>query len=141
MIEPKLQQVEKRYQELSDRLIHPETFSDSSELQKIAKEHADLEPLVQKIKEYRKFIREKNETRSFLEGSDSEMKTLAQAELPTLEKRVEEIEKEFKTFCLSRKIPMEIGMSLWRSGLERGGRGGSFRQRIFFECIPDILKK
>src|SRR5580658_8940861 len=96
MIEAKLQQAEKRHQELSDRLIHPETFSNSGELQKIAKEHADLEPLAQKIEEYRKFNREKNETRSFLEGSDSEMKTLAQAELSTLEKRVEEIEKSLK---------------------------------------------
>ncbi len=120
MIESKLQQVEKRYQELSDRLIHPETFSDSSELQKVAKERADLEPLVQKIKEYRQFTQEKNETRSFLEGPDFEMKTLAQVELPTLEKRVEEIEKQLKRLLIpkdpngSRNAIMEI----------RAGTGG-----------------
>lgn len=120
MIESKLQQAEKRYQELSDRLIHPEAFSDSSELQKIAKERADLEPLVQKIKEYRQFIREKNEIRSFLEGSDSEMKTLAQAELPTLEKKVEEIQARLKRLLIpkdpngARSVIMEI----------RAGTGG-----------------
>lgn len=120
MIEPKLQQIEKRYRELADRLNHPESFSDSAELQKIAKEHADLEPLAQKIEEYRKFNREKNETRSFLEGSDSEMKTLAQAELSTLEKRVEEIEKSLKLLLIpkdpngNRNAIMEI----------RAGTGG-----------------
>ena len=120
MIELKLQQAEKRYQELSDRLIHPETFSDSSELQKIAKERADLEPLVNKIKEYRQFAREKDETRSFLDGSDSEMKTLAQMEFPTLEKKVEKIEEELKRLLIpkdpngARSVIMEI----------RAGTGG-----------------
>src|SRR5579863_6303541 len=58
MIEAKLQQAEKRYQELSDRLVHPDTFSNSAELQKISKEHADLDPLIRKIQEFRKFSRE-----------------------------------------------------------------------------------
>src|SRR5580692_7235027 len=102
MIESKLQQAEKRYQELSDRLIHPETFSNSTELQKIAKERADLENLVRKIKEYRQFSQEKDETRSFLEGPDPEMKSLAQIEFPILEKKVEEIEKELKKLLIPR---------------------------------------
>jgi peptide chain release factor 1 len=102
MIEPKLQQAEKRYLELSDRLIHPDSFSNSAELQKISKEHADLEPLVQKIGEYRKFSQEMQETRSLLEGSDPEMRSLAQSELPGLEKRVVEIEKTLKKMLLPR---------------------------------------
>lgn len=102
MIEPKLQQAEKRYQELSDRLVHPSGFSNSSELQKISKEHADLGPLIQKIREYRKLSREMEETRFLLEGSDPEMKTLAQSELPTLEKKMGEIEKDLKKMLLPR---------------------------------------
>jgi|SRR5579871_329727 len=102
MIEPKLQQAEKRYQELSDRLIHPDTFANSSELQKISKEHADLEPLVEKIREYRKFTKEKAEAQSLLDGNDAEMKSLAQAELPTLERRVEELHKELKKLLLPK---------------------------------------
>src|SRR5580693_1144826 len=102
MIEAKLQQTEKRYQELSDRLIHPETFSNSTELQKIAKERADLEPLVEKIREYRQFSQEKEETRSFLEGADLEMRSLAQTEYPVLEKKVDEIEKELKLLLIPK---------------------------------------
>lgn len=102
MIEPKLQQAEKRYQELSDRLIHPDTFANSSEFQKIAKEHSDLEPLVQKIKEYRKYTKEKEEAISLLEGSDAEMKSLAQLELTGLEKKVGDIEKELKKLLLPK---------------------------------------
>jgi peptide chain release factor 1 len=102
MIEPKLQQAEKRYQELSDRLVHPDTFINSAELQKISKEHADLEPLVEKIKEYRKYTKEREEARSLLGGADADVKSLAQAELPGLEKKIEETEKELKKLLLQK---------------------------------------
>ncbi len=102
MIEIKLQQAEKRYQELSDRLVHPDSFANSVELQKVAKEHSDLGPLVQKIKEYRKYTREREEARLLLEGSDLGMKSLAQVELPTLEKKLEHAEKELKKLLLPK---------------------------------------
>src|SRR5579872_1493196 len=102
MIEPKLQQAEKRYQELSDRLIHPDTFTNSSEFQKIAKEHADLEGLIEKIRDFRRIVREREETTIFLRGGDLEMKSLAQSELPKLEKRIEEIEKELKRMLIPK---------------------------------------
>jgi peptide chain release factor 1 len=102
MIEAKLQQAEKRYQELSDRMIHPDTFSNSSEYQKIAREHADLGPLVEKIKEFRKCAQALEETRAFLNGTDSEMKALAQADLPELEKQLPEIEKEIKKLLVPK---------------------------------------
>lgn len=100
MIETKIQQAEMRYQELSDRLNHPDTFSNSVELQKIAKERADLEPLVEKISEYRKYSKEIIETHAILNGDDPEMKSLAQTELPRLRKKVEEIEVELKKLLI-----------------------------------------
>jgi peptide chain release factor 1 len=102
MIEAKLQQAEKRYQELSDRLIHPDTFTNSLEFQKIAREHADLGPLVEKIKEYRKYSKELQEIRAYLDGGDSEMKALAQAELPSLEKLQFKLEKEIKKLLVPK---------------------------------------
>jgi peptide chain release factor 1 len=102
VIEPKLQQAEKRYRELSDRLIHPETFAQSGELQRISKERAELEPLVQKIAEYRRFSKEREDARSLIEGPDPEMKSLAQHEMPTLEKRIGEIEKELKMLLVPK---------------------------------------
>src|ERR1039457_2724274 len=102
MIESKLQQAEKRYQELSDRLIHPDTFTNSTELQRIATEHADLEGLVQKIREYRGCAREREEALVFLRGNDPEMKSLAQNEIPKLEKKFEEFEKELKRMLIPK---------------------------------------
>jgi peptide chain release factor 1 len=102
MIESKLEQAEKRYQELTDRLVHPDTFSNSNEMQKIAKEQADLRPLVEKIAEYRKCFKEKVDAYVFLRGDDPEMKSLVQSELPELEKRVEKIEKDLKKMLIPK---------------------------------------
>jgi peptide chain release factor 1 len=102
MIEIKLQQAEKRYQELSDRLVHPDTFSNSGEFQKIAREHADLGELVEKTREYRKCVRELKEAHAYLSGSDAEMKSLAQVEMPVLEKKFEELEKELKKLLIPK---------------------------------------
>ncbi len=100
MIESKIQLAEKRYHELSDRLIHPDTFSHSAELQKLSKEHADLESLIQKIREYRKCQKEEVETKNYLEGNDPEMKALAQIELPRLEKLIVDLENEIKRLLI-----------------------------------------
>lgn len=102
MIEAKLQQAQKRYQELSDRLIHPDTFADSKELQKIAREHADLGPLVEMGQKYLKLKKDIEEAKAFIGGSDAEMKALAQSELPELEARLPVVEKEIKKMLVPK---------------------------------------
>jgi peptide chain release factor 1 len=102
MIEPKIIQAEKRFKELSERLNHPDTFANSTELQKLSKEHADLAPLAQKIEEFRKVRKEKEEAVHLAEGADPEMRSMAQAELPLLEKRIDEVEKDLKTLLIPK---------------------------------------
>lgn len=102
MIENKLIQAEKRFAELSDRLTHPETFANSAELQKIAKQHAELEPLAQKISEYRGCEREREEAKGFIAGKDPEMKNLAQQELPLIEARLASLENQLKRMLLPK---------------------------------------
>jgi len=102
MIELKLEQAEKRYQELSHRLMHPDTFANSVELQKISKEHADLELLHRKTEEYNKQVREREEARGYLKASDPEMKALAQNELPLLDQKISELEKELKLLLIPK---------------------------------------
>jgi peptide chain release factor 1 len=144
MLEEKLQHAEKRHQELSDRLIHPKTFSNSNEIRKIAKEHADLEPLIQKIREYRKCVRDKEDTKAFFEGQDPEMKSLAQVELPILEQKINKLEKELVFLLLppdsesKKNAIMEI----------RAGTGGEEAAlftadlfRMYSRCIEKLGMK
>jgi peptide chain release factor 1 len=141
MLEEKLHHAEKRYQELSDRLTHPKTFSNSDELRKIAKEHADLEPLILKIREYRKCVRDKDEAKVFLEGQDPEMKSLVQAELPVLEQKLVKLEKELIFLLLPPDSESEKNAIMEIRAGTGGGEAALFTAdlfRMYSRCIEKL---
>ena len=49
----RLEQIETRYEELGSQLADPEIIADQPRYQKAAKQHRDLEPVVDKFREYR----------------------------------------------------------------------------------------
>ncbi|MGH7739402.1 MAG: peptide chain release factor 1 [bacterium] len=104
MLELKLQTAEKRFEELSNRLSHPASIANSAELQKLTIEHSDLEPLVRLIGEFRQWTRERAEAEALLVGTDSEMKALAQAEIPLLDEKIQGAEKEIKVMFLPKDL-------------------------------------
>jgi peptide chain release factor 1 len=144
MFEEKLQQAEKRHQELSDRLTHPETFSNSNELRKIAKEHADLEPLIRKILEFRKCVKDTEEAKDYLEGRDFEMKSLAQVEMPILEQKLLRLEKELVLLLLppdpesKKNAIMEIRAG---TGGEEAALFSADLFRMYSRCIEKLSMK
>jgi peptide chain release factor 1 len=102
MLELKLQNAEKRFEELSNRLSNPASISNSAELQKITIEHSDLQPLVSRIRQYWQWVREREDAASFLIGSDSGLKALAQSEILELDKKIVQAEKELKIMLLPK---------------------------------------
>ena len=118
----KLRNVETRYEELNKELASPEVVSDSKRYQKTAKAHSDLSDIVNRFREYRDLEQGIAETRSMLSevGADPDMKAMAEDELATLEKRLEQCEVELKVLLLpkdpndERNVILEI----------RAGTGG-----------------
>jgi len=102
MIESKLEQAEKRFQELCDRLNHPETLTDPSELQKVTREHSSLEDLVRKSRLLREMQKQKAEAVSLAAGSDPEMRALAQSEISELERKSSDLERELRAMLLPK---------------------------------------
>jgi len=92
----------KRFEELSERLTQPNSFATPSDFQKAAIERSELESLVTVIRPYLATGHELEEARGFLAGSDSDLKELAQEEIPRLEKRRESLEKELKLLLLPK---------------------------------------
>ena len=62
----RLEQVEARYQELTDAIANPEVIGDSSRYQKAAKAHSEIAPLVEKYREYKDLNKGITETREML---------------------------------------------------------------------------
>ena len=62
----KLEAVEKRYEELTKLIADPEVISNQSEWQKLMKEHASIEDIVIKFREYKKVKQNMEEAEAFL---------------------------------------------------------------------------
>src|SRR5260370_7611861 len=101
----RLEQLEARYDELTQALASPEIINDSAKYQKTAKAHSELVPVVEKFREFKDLKRGIDESKALVAGEeDEEMRAYAQEELTKLEQRMVRVEEELK-FLLLRKDP------------------------------------
>lgn len=86
----RLDQLEKRYQELDRQMARPEIATDPDKLQALAREKAEIEDLVVKYRAYRATTRELEDTRAMLDGAlDEEMSIMVKQEIKKLEAKQE----------------------------------------------------
>lgn len=98
----RLAQMEARYDSLSRDMSDPTLVSDQKKFQAIAKEHRDMEPVVEKYREYRKVADGIAEAKAMLGESDPEIKAMAEEELATLEPRLEPFAEALKMMLLPK---------------------------------------
>ncbi|HEY75518.1 MAG TPA: peptide chain release factor 1 [Thermoflexia bacterium] len=116
----RLQEIERRYEELGRLLADPAVASDPARLTELAREHSSLEELVTLYREHRNLQQELEETRSLLDEGDPELRELAETEVSRLEEQLEDLERRLRLLLLpkdprdERDVIMEI----------RAGAGG-----------------
>ena len=99
----KLNQLGARYDELTKELSTSEVVSDSSQFQKVAKQHAELEQIVEKHREFKQIEKDLAGAHQMIrEAEDSEMKQLAYDEEKQLVARKETVERELKLLLLPK---------------------------------------
>lgn len=99
----KLEQVERRYEELTDQMSDPSVISDQSRFQKIAKERSDLEELVETFRTFRHVQSELQGNREMAQGEkDAELREMARAEIPALEVKIAGLEQKLKLLLLPK---------------------------------------
>ncbi len=97
----KLVGIEKRYDELHRLLL--EVGNDYQRAAELNKERLDLEPMVEKSKEYRRDVERLEEAHSIIESQeDDEMRLLAESEIADLEPRAQVLEKELKQMLVPK---------------------------------------
>ncbi len=99
----KLEEVEKRYEQLNALLSDPNIIAQQNEFQKYAREQSEIASVVGKYREYKKVDSQIKESRIILdEEEDAEMRALAEEELEGLLEDKEAIEAEIKVLLLPR---------------------------------------
>ncbi|MDR0880501.1 MAG: peptide chain release factor 1 [Clostridioides sp.] len=117
----KLEVLEGTYKDLSEKIGDPEIINDQKTWQKYVKEHAELEPIIMKYREYKEVLNNIAESKEILqEESDEELREMAKMEIAENEALVEPIESEIKVLLLpkdpndDKNVIVEV----------RGGAGG-----------------
>jgi peptide chain release factor 1 len=98
----KLITVESQYEELMTRLGTAEVQSDPVEYRKAAKTLSELEPLVQKYREYKTVQKDLAGAEELARGGDAEMRALAEEELESLEVRRDALLQELKVLLVPK---------------------------------------
>ncbi len=96
----KLEAVEKRYEELTRLIADPEVISNQAEWQKLMKEHASIEDIVLKFREYKKAQQDMQEAEELMQ--DPDMKELAESEYYSAKELLPKIEEELKILLIPK---------------------------------------
>jgi peptide chain release factor 1 len=98
----KLHAEESRYDQLTQLLSTAEVQADPSEMRKHSKALAELEPLVEKFREYKAVASEIAQAEEMLVGNDADMRELAREELRSLTPRRDGLVAELKTLLIPK---------------------------------------
>jgi peptide chain release factor 1 len=99
----KLDNLEDKYNELTELLSRPETISDQQKYQKVAKAHADLTEIVAQYRRYKTINSQLQEVQELLkEEHDQEFQSLLETELEDLKAARDELEAVLKVLLLPR---------------------------------------
>jgi peptide chain release factor 1 len=127
----KLASEERRYEELMRLLGTAQVQSDPSEYRKLAKALADVEPLVERFREYQTVVHDIAQTEGLVAGGDPDMRDLAKEELKSLNARRDALLADLKVLLIpkdpndAKNVMLEI-----RAGTG-GDEAGLFAAELF----------
>lgn len=128
----KLKEVERKYETLSHLLSKPEVINNQTELQRVAKEYAELGKIVELYRRLKRLEDEINENKNLLyTDEDEEMKGLLREEIHRLTGEKERIEKDLKVAILPKDPNDEKNVILEIRAGTGGDEAGLFAADIF----------
>ena len=99
----KLKEIESRFEELERSFAAPEAAFDADKLRAYMKEHRRLLPIVEKLREYRRYEKEAEEAADLRDAaSDAEMRAFAEEEWKTAKAKISDCEEELRLLLVPR---------------------------------------
>lgn len=114
----KLEEVEKRYDELTEKISDPEIISDQETWKKYMKEQSQMKDIVDKFREYKIIKKQMEEAKELM--NDADMKEMAEEEYYSCRDELEKMEEELKILLLPRDVNDDHNVIIEI----RGGAGG-----------------
>ena len=127
----KLATEEQRYEELMRLLGTSEVQSEPAEYRKYAKALAEVEPLIERFREYKLVVRNISETEELVNAGDSDMRDLAREELKSLVARREALVGEMKILLIPKDPNDEKNVMLEIRAGAGGDEAALFAAELF----------
>lgn len=119
-LELKLQQMLERYEEVGRLLSEASIIADQNQFKSLSKEYAQLEPVSQCYESYLEAKNNLDSLNELLESDDKDLATMAEEEIDTVKKQIEELDEQLQWHLIpkdpddERNIYLEV----------RAGTGG-----------------
>jgi len=128
----KLDQLDVRYQQMTQELSTPEVVTDSARFQKLAKQHAELMEIVNKHREFKQIEKDLLDIRQMIvESEDADMRHMAQEEERQLNTRREQIGRDLKLLLIPKDPNDEKNVIVEIRAGTGGDEAGIFAGDIF----------
>src|ERR1017187_9083433 len=98
----KLDQLEKRFDELTQEMADPAIISDADQYRKITKAQSEISDIVAKYREWKKVEDSLSQARPMLHDPDPDLKSMAEMEIMELEPKKAQVEEELKVLLLPK---------------------------------------
>lgn len=97
-----LDEVERKFEELTARMADHDVINDPDLYRKTAKAHRDLEEVVSVYREYKQVLANLDQARQMLTEKDLELKAMAEEEIASLEPRASSLLEQLKLLLLPK---------------------------------------
>ena len=98
----KLDAIKARFDEIGVALTNPEIVSNNQKFSALSKEYRSVEKIVLARKEYLEVLDDVTSYREALNGNDAELREMAKEELPSLEEKKEQLEKQIRQLLIPK---------------------------------------
>lgn len=127
----KLNEVEKKFEDISVQMSDNDVISNRTLYNKISKEYADMKPVVEGYRKLKKVQQQLEENQELVKGDDKEFAKLAKEEIPELEKQIEDLEEKLQLLLLP-KDPLDAKNVMLEIRAGTGGdEAGLFAADLF----------
>ena len=128
----KLEFIEEKYEDLSHKISEPEVIADQSLWQKLVKEHAGIEAMVTKFREYKSVLKGIEDSKAMLQDKlDKEFEEMVTLELSELQEKKAALEEELRILLLPKDPNDEKNVIVEIRGAAGGDEAALFAGSLF----------
>jgi len=127
----RLADLEREYEDVLRRLADPAVIGDQRALRDVSRRHKELEPIVQRYREYRAAVDQLSEAKQMLGESNGEDREIWRSMVDDSEAAIERLEDELKVLLLPRDPNDEKNVIVEIRGAEGGEEANLFAKDLF----------